>query len=319
MHEGEPAVDARPPSGSSSTRLTAFTRFAEERTGRTFDDYADALAVVDDRARGVLAGGLGLLRRPLVGAAHRRARRPQHARGALVPRRPAELRRARAAQERPGRAGAAVRRARRHAAARAALGGVHPAGARGRHPPARPRASARATGWSPTCPTCPRRWSPWWRRRASARSGPASRPTSAPGVPSTGSGSSTPTVLFAADGYRYGGRDFDRRGRGRRPRRRPAEPARGRATSRCSGSRRPGHRGPTSLRRADGAGGGVRLRAGALRPPAVGAVLLRHDRACPRRSCTGTAASCSSSSSCRPSTSTCARATGRSSSPPPAG
>ena len=77
-----------------------------------------------------------------------------------------------------------------------------------------------------------------------------------------------PAVLLAIDGYRYGGKDFDR--------------ARGRRRDR-GGDRRAGrHARPP---RRHGLGGGLprrrpaRVRAGPVRPPAVGALLERHDRA----------------------------------------
>ena len=90
-----------------------------------------------------------------------------------------------------------------------------------------------------------------------------------------------PKVLFAVDGYRYGGKDFDRRetlaaaaggdaepGAHRRPplprpRSRPLPAARRDALGRAARRRRG--------RRAD-------LRARPLRPPALGPLLLRHDR-----------------------------------------
>jgi acetoacetyl-CoA synthetase len=52
-------------------------------------------------------------------------------------------------------------------------------------------ASGPVTGSSPSCPTCPRPWSRWSPRRASAPCGRASRPTSAPAARSTGCASST--------------------------------------------------------------------------------------------------------------------------------
>ena len=104
----------------------------------------------------------------------------------------------------------------------------------------------------------------------------------------------SPKVLFAIDGYRYGGKSFDRRSELRHiaasltslehivylpylnPRRqRPAAAGRG-ALAHAAGAAR-------------GERGAVRVRAGALRSSAVDAVLLRHhraaqaDRAWPRR------------------------------------
>ena len=121
-------------------------------------------------------------------------------------------------------------------------------------------------------------------RPASARSGPAAPPSSAGAASATGSASSQPKVLFCVDGYRYGGRDYDR----------SAEMA-----QIVAGSTRPGAvvicptcpaepwwlmpRPPGALGRRGrpvrrcGADG-VRVRAGAVRPSAVGPVLLRHHR-----------------------------------------
>ena len=67
-------------------------------------------------------------------------------------------------------------------------------------------------------------------------------------------------------------------GRGGRTGRRAAEPARGRARAGARSRRRRCRLGRRRLR-ADRARRGVRLRAGAVRPPAVGALLLRHHRA----------------------------------------
>ena len=82
-----------------------------------------------------------------------------------------------------------------------------------------------------------------------------------------------PKVLLAIDGYRYGGKDFDRTRDRRRDRGASRRRARwcGSATSTATrlGGRLPG---PT-----DGAELDVRARA--VRPPAVGALQLRHDRA----------------------------------------
>ena len=74
-----------------------------------------------------------------------------------------------------------------------------------------------------------------------------------------------PKVLIATDGYRYGGKDFDRRDR-------VAEIV-GAIPSiehTVIGAERVG--------RAPGRAGRAHLRARAVRPPAVGAVLVRHDR-----------------------------------------
>ena len=99
-----------------------------------------------------------------------------------------------------------------------------------------------------------------------------------------------PKVLLAVDGYRYGGTRLRPRARpSRRSRdelpalertRRPPVPRRRRAGGRLLGAAR---------RRA-------RVRAAAVRPPALGPLLARARPACRRRSSTATAASCSSTS-----------------------
>ena len=107
-----------------------------------------------------------------------------------------------------------------------------------------------------------------------------------------------PRVLLTVDGYRYGGRDHDR-----------LEVVRALQQAMPSLERTVvlGYLDPepslAGLRRATSwerlrRGGRRRaalVRAGAVRPPAVGALQLRHDRPARRRSCTGTAGSCSSS------------------------
>ena len=103
---------------------------------------------------------------------------------------------------------------------------------------------------------------------------------------STGSRRSSPKVLIAVDGYRYGGKAFDRRRGGRRDRRRAARasaavvltggsdvlaPRRWSCpASAAAGLGRPG--------RPDPAGADRTFEAGAVRPSAVGAVLLGHHR-----------------------------------------
>ena len=75
-----------------------------------------------------------------------------------------------------------------------------------RRGPARRAASSPATASPASCPTCPRRSSPCWRRRASARSGRAARRTSARRACCDRFGQIAPKVLFVADGYVYGGK-----------------------------------------------------------------------------------------------------------------
>ena len=66
-----------------------------------------------------------------------------------------------------------------------------PPGGPGPGRPGPPRGRAGATGWWPTCPTSPRRWSPSWPPPASARSGRRAPRSSAPAACSTGSARST--------------------------------------------------------------------------------------------------------------------------------
>ena len=105
---------------------------------------------------------------------------------------PARLRAARARRAHLGRAARAGRRA-----SASALRGA--------------RRRAAATASSPTCRTCPRPWSPSSPPPRSARSGRAARPTSAPARVVDRFAQIEPKVLFCVDGYRYNGRDFDRR------------------------------------------------------------------------------------------------------------
>ena len=73
-----------------------------------------------------------------------------------------------AGHHQPQRAGRAARDVLARAAAPGRLAGAAPEGA---------RASAAATASRPTCPTCPRPWSPSWRAPASAGCGASARPT----------------------------------------------------------------------------------------------------------------------------------------------
>ena len=72
-------------------------------------------------------------------------------------------------------------------------------------------ASARATASSPTCRTSPRRWWRSRRRRASARSSRAARPSSASRSVIDRLVQLEPTVLLAVGGYGFRDRSIDRR------------------------------------------------------------------------------------------------------------
>ena len=95
-----------------------------------------AVALVGDRPRRLLAGGLGLLRHRGLGAADRGPRPQDHARCRLVPRGQAELRTARAAP-RAARPGCPVLPVGDHAARGAAVAGPRERRPRARHPAAR--------------------------------------------------------------------------------------------------------------------------------------------------------------------------------------
>ena len=111
----------------------------------------------------------------------------------------------------------------------------------------------------------------------------AARPTSAPASVVDRFAQIEPKVLLAVDGYRYGGKDFDRT---RRPRRACRRGCRASSTPWSSPTSTPT---PTSPRLRDaiawdeleaaGAGAELGLRAGPVRPPALGPLLLRHHRA----------------------------------------
>ena len=167
-------------------------------------------------------------------------------------------------------------------------------------------ASRRATAWPPTCRTSPRRWP---RFLATASIGAVWSSCS----PDFGARSVIdrfaqiePKVLLAVDGYRYNGRDFDRR-----------ETVEGIAAEVGGQVLTLGYLDGTGW--PDDPGGDLDVRARAVRPPAVGPVLLRDDRACRRRSSRARAGSCSSTSRSSTCTSTRRPATACSGSRRPAG
>ena len=210
----------------------------------------------------------------------------------VVPRRDAELRRARAAprptRRRRGRGAGLLADPR---PVRADLGAAARPGRPGPGRAARGSASAAATGWSPTCRTSRRRWSRSSPPRAWARSGRAARRSSAPAASSTGSARSSRRCCSPVAGYGYGDKDIDRRDQ-------VAEIRAGLPTVRHVVHVPYGPNDAARRRRLGRAArpsrGRARVRAGAVRAPAVRAVLLRHHRASRRRSCTATAGSCSS-------------------------
>ena len=239
----------------------------------------------------------------------------------LVPRRHPQLRRARPARRRrPGprrRPGAAARR--RDATSRARSPGPSCAARSARWPPSCARSAyAPATGSAATCPTSRRPSSPSWPPPPSARVWTSCAPDFGARSVLDRFQQVEPVVLFAVDGYRYGGKDA-------RPHRRPSPNSRRELPTAARRRPHPAARQPepptapwtgrdlTARRRRTG------LRAGAVRPPAVGALLLRHHRPAQGASSSATAASCSSTSSSSACTATWAPATASSGTPPPAG
>ncbi len=90
-----------------------------------------------------------------------------------------------------------------------------------------------------------------------------------------------PKVLFAVDGYRYGGKDFDRREHPRRPASRDAQPHAHRRPALPRPRARPlppARRDPLGRAACPRRGHRPQLRARPLRPPALGSLLLRHHR-----------------------------------------
>ena len=264
-----------------NSRLTRIHALARGRAGQGLRRLRRALALVGRRPRGLLVVDLGLLR----GAGRRRSRRgaqlARDARRPLVRGHQPQLRRARL--RRQGR-----RRSRDPPRLRAARarGAELGRAARGRSPrwPAdcgRSGSSA-ATASPPTCRTSRRRSSP-------SSPPPRSAPTWSSCSPDFGPASVVdrfaqiePKVLFAVDGYGYGGKRFDRRGvlaelQAAMPtlertvvlpylelRPRPRAAARRDPLGGAAGERR---------------GRRARVRAGALRPSALGPLLVGDDRA----------------------------------------
>ena len=173
--------------------------------------------------------------------------------------------------------------------------------ARARRGLARARAWASAIVSPPTARTSPRRSSPSWPRPRSARSGRRALPSSAPAACSTASRRSSPKVLLAIDGYRYGERPstgaprlptiVDRLGL-----------ARHRGPPRLPRSRR--RPAPDGARRASRSSTGPPIRSTARCPSTTRCTSStpRAPPGCPSRSSTATAASPSSTSRRSPCT-----------------
>ena len=227
----------------AQANITEFTRRVADATGRSFASrLSRAVALVERRARGVLARGLGFRRR------RRRARRTYARRCDTGCRARAGFRTRASISPRTcsPRAAATMRRTRSCFAARtaiarrithaelAATGVADGGGAEGR------RAWRRATASPPTFRTCPRRSSRCWaRRRFGAVWSSCSPDFGVRGVLDR-FGQIEPRVLFTVDGYWYNGKALPIVDKVARNRRRAAD---GRAGDRGAVSR--------TLRRAD--------------------------------------------------------------------
>ena len=274
--------------------------------------------LVRRRARNVLAGRHRVVRRPLLHPLRARARRSRHARRPVVPRRHPQLRRARPARRRRPRADepallhvdetheprpvtwSELRRQVGSLAAELRALGVRP--------------GDRVSGYLPNIPAGRRRPPRHGRRRRA--SGPPAPPTSAPAASSTASSRSNPSSCSPSTATATAARSTTAATPSPNcaancP---PCAPS---STSRCSAPSAP--EGALDWSALTSARHRARLRAGALRPPAVGALLLRHDRpAQGHRPVPGRhpRSSTSSSSAC---TATSAPRTASSGTPPPAG
>ena len=201
-----------PPEGfKENATITRYMEWLAREKGLSFEDYTALWEWSVTDIDGFWAEPVGVLRRPVLQALRGGARAARDARGRVVPRRRAELRRARLPQRPHARRACpdpCVRAARPPARRRWAR-------PRGAGSPPSPPASSRwawgaATGSWRTCRTCPRRSWRSSRARHWAPSGRAARRTSGPGASSTGSPRSSPRSSSPCDGYRYGGKDYDR-------------------------------------------------------------------------------------------------------------
>ena len=264
--------------------------------GSRFDDYDGAAPLVGRRPRRVLVGDLrssSAVR--FAHPAERGARPARDAGRGVVPRRDAELRRARASaldDRRDADEVAVLAYSQTRDRHRADLGRAARPGRPGPGRAAAARRRPRRPGRRRTCRTSPRRWSRSWPPRAWARSGRAARRSSAPAAWSTGSARSSRRCCWPSPATATAPRTSTaatevaeiRAGLPTRAARRRTSPTGANDVARRASA---GTSCSAEPRRA-------RLRPGAVRPPAVRAVLLRHHRASRRRSCTATAGSCSS-------------------------
>ena len=174
---------------------------------------------------------------------------------------------------------------------RAHLGAAARPGRAGAGRAGRGSASAGATGWWRTCRTSRRRW---WRSSPP----PSLGAIWASCAPEFGArsvvdrfGQIEPTVLLTVAGYGYGSKDIDRRDAGRRDPRGPADAAPRRPRAVRANQALPDALGWAELLAEPGE---LACRAGAVRAPAVRAVLLRHHRQAEGDRALATAGSCSS-------------------------
>ena len=183
-------------------------------------------------------------------------------------------------------------------------------------------ASGAATAWPRSCPTSPRRSSALLataiarRRLVVLRAGVRDAGRGRPVRPDRAHRAARRRRLpLRRPGRSTGRRRWPRSA----PRCRPSAPRSSSPT--CDPSRRRGgHAGRGAVVAARSpTTGAARLRPGPVRPPAVRAVLVGHHRACPSRSSTATAASCSSTSRRSRCTRTSGPATASAGSPRPAG
>ena len=306
MNHAPPIVWEPSPERIASATITRYREWLNETRGLALERLRRALAVVGRRARGVLGLDLGVLRRrgerAVRARARERARCPapsgSQVRGSATP---------------STSSATATTTTSRSATPRSCVRSATGRGAScGRTPAPSPqrcakRASWQATASPPTSRTSPRRSPPSSAARASARSGRAARRSSASAASSTASRRSSRRCCSTVDGYRYGGKDFDRSDDDRGARARAADGRVGRSSSRtwpaATGSCPPPSSSSRSCRST--------TRSGCSTAPAR--------PACRRRSSTARAGSCSSTSRSSASTSTRAPATASSGSRRPAG
>ena len=223
--------------------ITAYTRWLEQTRGLEFAGYA-AVGMVDDRSRGLLGVGLGALRRGRVGAVRAHPRLAGDAGRGMAAGRAPQLRRARAAHaERrrrrdPARVGA-------QAAGRADEGEL-------REEVARLAGGLRALGVGPGdrvvayLPNIPEAIAAFLACASIGAIWSSCSPDFGARSVIDRFSQIEPRVLLAVDGYRYGGKDFDRMGVVQRAPRRSAD---GRAHGRCSATSTRTRRSPASSTR----------------------------------------------------------------------